>query len=270
MLRQNVSSKLGTILNVVSVVSSFFVGLIGGLLKLEPKEYEAWPSFLTILTRTQKSAWLVIPLLTIVAALSQIIKSRIGSSSKWQTVQYILDQYKDAIFEKHETAKDDPEHFHRVTLFKHVKWRWWFCKWPWTEWMVPVARSGHTTHSRHIRRFRAPANYPDDAEGIAGQVWVRKKAIPVYNLPDLSQSAPHQDLETYARRAFVPISWLENRKDKPPNARSLLGIPLEVKGKVWGALVVDSRSPSDISSKKVLNSSLFRNLSGFLGKLLDP
>jgi hypothetical protein len=269
MLRQDVSLKLGTILNVVSIVSSFFVALIGGFLKVEPKEYEGWQFIQTILTRTQKSAWWTIPTLTIVAALAQFIKSRIGSSSKWRTVQYLLDQYKDAIFEKHATAKDDPEHFHRVTLFKHVKWRWGVCRWPWTEWMVPVARSGHTTHSRHIRRFRAPANYPDEAEGVAGQVWVQKKAIPVYNLPILSLNTSPQDLETYARRVFLSVEWLEKRKDRP-SARSLLGIPLEVKGQVWGALVVDSRSPNDISSKKVLNSPLFRNLSGFLAKLLEP
>jgi hypothetical protein len=241
------------------------VGVLGGLLKLKPEEYVDWQPYLS---RVHKSAYWTIPALAIIASIAQILKSKIGSAITWRTIQYLLNQYKEAIFEGRDTIKDDPEHYHRITLYKHVSWRWAFCRSPWTGWMVPVARSGHTTHSWRIPRFRAPADDPDSAEGVAGQTWAQKRAVPVHNLPEITGMSLFRDIESYARNGFVSIAFIENRRGKN-NARSLLGIPIEVKNQVWGALVIDSRSPEEISSKKAWKAQPFKTLTGTLSKLLE-
>ncbi len=272
MLRQNVSSRWSFVLNATGAISSFLVIVIGALLKLNPTEYPNSPTFQNGLLLSQNWAWLSIPVLAVAAALSQTIRSRIGSNSTWITVNYLLNEYRDALFEKHPTAKDDPEYFHRVTLFKYVGWRWAFALWPWTGWMVPVARTGHVTQSRRIPRFRAPIDDPDNAEGVAGQTFVRRRTIPMPQLPEINAGSSDKDLETYCRRAFVPYGWVAKRVNrKTPRAmpRSLLGIPLEVGGEPWGALVVDSRSESEISRNSALNTIRFKTLMDVLSKLLQ-
>lgn len=248
--------------------------VIGALLKVSPNDYHDWPTLQSAIIRSDDWAWGSIPAFALAAALAQAIKKKIGSSNTWNTVHYLLDQHRDALFEKHATAKEDPEHYHRVTLFKRVPWRWAFVRWPWTGWMVPVARSGHTTHSWRIPRFRAPRNYPDKAEGVAGQTWARNKTVPVPGLPEINQESSDKDKETYCQRAFVSPRWLEKRlKRKDPQAmpRSLLGIPMEVvAGDPWGALVVDSRSDNDISDKKARNTPRYKTLTKVLSKLLQP
>lgn len=272
MLRQNVSSKLSTALNVVGAFTSFLVIFIGATLKLDPAKFPASDAIKNALQFSQDWAWLTIPILAGIAALSQTIKARIGSTNTWVTVNYLLKEYRDALFEKHPTAKDDPEYYHRVTLFKYVGWRWAFARWPWTGWMVPVARTGHVTHTWRIPRFRAPKDDPDNAEGVAGQSFVRNKMIPMPNLPEVNSATVDQNLEPYCNRAFVTTKWaLKRVTGKHPRAlpRSLLGIPLEVGGEPWGVLVVDSRSENEISQKSVFKNVKFKTLTDVLSKLLQ-
>jgi hypothetical protein len=272
MLRRNASSKWSLILNATGAISSFLVIVIGALLKLNPAEYGNSPTFQSGLLLSQSWAWLSIPVFAVSAALSQTIRSRIGSTNTWITVSYLLNQYRDALFEKHATAQDDPEYFHRITLFKYVGWRWAFAMWPWTGWMVPVARTGHVTHNWRIPRFRAPVSDPDKAEGVAGQTYVRNRMIPVAVLPEINAQTQDNELETYCRRAFVSDGWLKrrvHRKNPKAMPRSLLGIPLEVGGAPWGALVVDSRSPDEISSKRALKNDRYKTMTEVLSKLLQ-
>jgi hypothetical protein len=270
LLRHNVTSKLSSIFNVVGAVSSVLIITIGATLKLNPTEFS--PALNDTLQFSQHWAWLIIPVLAGLTALSQGIRRRIGSTSTWNTVNYLLREYRDALFEKHPTAKDDPEYYHRITLFKYVGWRWAFARWPWTGWMVPVARTGHVTHTWRIPRFRAPKDDPDKAEGVAGQSFVRNKMIPVYGLPEIT-AVESLNLEHYCNRAFVPNRWATKRisgRHPRPLPRSLLGIPLEVGGEPWGALVVDSRSENEISQKSVFKNAKFKTLTDVLSKLLQP
>jgi len=115
-------------------------------------------------------------------------------------------------------------------------------------------------------------NDPDNAEGVAGQTFVRRRTIPVSQLPEINAESSEKDLETYCRRAFVPYEWVKKRlNNKTPRAmpRSLLGIPVEVGGDPWGALVVDSRSEGEISRKSALNTARFKTLTNVLSKLLQ-
>lgn len=270
MLRRNVTAKLSFVLNVLGAVSSVLVIAIGATLKLTPADFS--PTLNSSLQFSQHWAWILIPSCAGIAALCQAIRTKIGSTDTWATVNYILKEYRDTLFEKHPTAKNDPEYYHRVTLFKHVGFRWAFAKWPWTGWMVPVARTGHVTHTWRIPRFRAPKDDPDSAEGVAGQSFVRNKMIPVPTLPEITPATPDADLKHYCDRAFVAMEWARNRVNgghPRPLPRSLLGIPIEVGGEPWGVLVVDSRSDSQISEKSVFKNPKIKTLTDVLSKLLQ-
>jgi hypothetical protein len=272
LLRQNVSSKLSSVLNVVGAFSSFLVIFIGATLKLDPAKHVPSETAKGVLGFSQDWAWLSIPVFAILAAISQTTRARIGSTSTWATVNYLLEEYRNALFDKHPTAKDDPEYYHRVTLFKYVGWRWALALWPWNGWMVPVARTGHVTKSRRIPRFRVSMHDPDKAQGVAGQTFVRNKMIPVFGLPEITPTSGDADLEKYSNKAFVSIEWLrkrQNGRNFRPLSQSLLGIPVEVGGEPWGVLVVDSRSDMEISRKSALKTAKFQTLTDVLGKLLQ-
>jgi hypothetical protein len=267
MLRQNVSSKMSHIFGWTAGISAFLIIAIGGMLKVDGWSYRDWPTLQNALYGTQSRAWWLIPLLVVVSGLSRYIKTKIGSSATWHFVDHLLGQYREALLEKRIPAKEDPEHFHRITLFRHVRWRWTFCKWPWTGWMVPVARTGHTTQGA-IPRFRANANDPDNAEGIAGQAWARRRMVSIYGLVEVNSETAVADVERYAQRTFMPAKWVNDRRQEH-HARSFLGIPLEVNGAPWGSIVVDSRSDGEISTKTTLKNPRYKMLTEMLSKLLQ-
>jgi GAF domain-containing protein len=206
----------------------------------------------------QQTAWLIIPLLTVGLGLMQVARSMAGPPWIWETVHYLLDRFQEHVFEK---QVGTPLHYHRVTLFRHIRLRRSLCRWPWSGWLVPVERSGHTT-----RKSRAAFLAPDDAdraEGIAGQTWAQKRVVIVEDLPDISGTPSLGLLEDYARKTWVSVEWLQNRSQ---HARSFCGIPVEVKGRLWGVIVLDSRSPDAIDQDAVKVHSL---IGRYLGKLLE-
>ena len=75
------------------------------------------------------------------------------------------------------------------------------------------------------------------------------------------------DFEKYANVASVSVEWLQKRKKKT-FPRSLLAAPVEVNGKIWGVLIVDSISKQDIKSRGI-NGKEFRALSDTLSKNLE-
>jgi hypothetical protein len=182
----------------------------------------------------------------------------IGPPWIWAAIQAIFDEFRERCFVL--DAKD-PVHYHRVTLFQHVRawrlWKFWLCVWswrkghyPWSGWLVAVARSGHTT-KRCESRFLAPDN-ADHAEGVAGQAWATNDLLLVDNLPSLDMASSDEIIAEYAQRTFVPEEWVRIRLRKStPMPRSLCGAPVEVDGKIWGVLVLDSRSERGIKRQKV-------------------
>jgi hypothetical protein len=187
------------------------------------------------------------------------MRSGIGSSTRWKTVQVVLNQYRDQVFGGN--AKNDPQHYHRVTIFKYVRWRIGFVCWPWSGWLVPVARSGVTRKSR-INCFRASLDDPSLAEGIGGQAFAGMKTLVIDGLPDLTiPQANTDDIKNYAQRTFLSEKRVMK---KTLTARSLVGIPLEVKGKPWGCIVLDSHYPAAIPIRENMYSVLAKVLEELL------
>jgi hypothetical protein len=270
MIRKFWVSKTELIFKSIQVVGGLLVVVLSSMLKADPNEYKDWFVLQRMFSANQRNAFWLIPLLTIIVGIVSFFKSYFGNLSTWNTVTYLLEKYKKAIFENRDGVKNDPEFYHRITLYKFVGWRWAFCVFPWHGWMVPVARTGHTTHTHKIPRFRVFRSNPDKAEGVAAQTYVQKRIVPVDNLPLINENSTEKDIEEYATKGFVNKEWIEKRKRKQGlYSRSLLGIPIEVKSKPWGVMVIDSRSPEPISSVDILATTQFTTLAEMLGKLLE-
>ena len=272
MLRQGLSRRVRKPLNATIGISAFAVTTLSALLKVTPDDVGN-PIVLSVVTFSHRSSWWVIPISLIIGLIAQYARSNVGSPDVWELVQYILDRYRDEMFEKNNETNEDPQHFHRVTLYKSTRWRWAFVRWPGSEWVVPVARSGSTTKTK-IPCFRSSRNNPNAAEGVVGQTWARvNRRVPAFELPDLNMEHPNEaDVETYARRTFVSVEWVKwqiKKQQRGPQARALLGIPVEAKGNSWGVLVVDSRSPQPIQLNKVFKSPGFQAHSDLLSRLLE-
>lgn len=268
MLRQELSRKINSPLRIVKIASVSIVGIMGALLKASVPDI---PFLSSVIIHCQHNAWWIIILFSCVGGLSQCLNNRIGSPDNWEIVQHILDQYREEVFGKDENTKEEPEHFHRITLFKHFKRRYALVRWPWSGWIVPVARSGSSTKTK-IQCFLASKERPDEAEGVAGHTWACNQNIIVSDLPDLSIDNPQEtDIIEYAKRVFVTIEWIHNRMKtnrRGLQCRSLLGICIEVKGTHWGALVIDSRNPEPSRLKLSKNTKL-ECYKDILSKLLE-
>lgn len=233
----------------------FIVAIFAALLKANPNE--APLLFAGAISKVHAYAWIMIPLATLAMALAKLVRQTIGPPRIWAAIHSLLSDFRNHVFEQH----DGPLHYHRATLFKHVGWRWSLTSWPHAGWLKAVERSGHTTRKKVVI-FKAPDN-ADDAEGVAGQTWARNGTIIRRNLPELGDEPSDRAIGEYGEKSWVSTEWI--RKNKP-QARSLLGIPVEVKGKLWGVLVLDSRDPVGVPNEIPKH---YRLVARVLGKLLE-
>jgi hypothetical protein len=206
----------------------------------------------------QQHAWLAAPVLFAIVPIIQAARTRLGPPWIKEVIHDLLDTFQEHVFAR---EADAPLHYHRVTLFKYVRLRWAWCRWPWTGWLLPVVRSGHTTQKIHTA-FRTPDN-ADRVEGIAGQTWARNRVVMESGLPDLSGSPLSVHIAEYARQTGVAERWIRQRR---PLARSYCGIPVEVKGKLWGVIVLDSRSADAITQTPIED---YRLIGRTLSKVLE-
>ncbi len=187
----------------------------------------------TIITNIQTNAWWIVPIIIISVFLIDALRTRVGSQKDWKIIQIILKEYREKIFTA-DDLNDDPHH-HRVTLFKKVDFYLCFKQWPWSGWLIPVARTGHTTRtSSNI--FRVPDSTVNP-EGIAGKTWIRDGMYNVYNLPDLHANPTEDNFQTYADDTFCSKDLVSKRIF---GQRSYCGFPVEVNGNQWGVIVIDS------------------------------
>ena len=226
----------------------------------------SWPNWLEG-TALALRAWAfpVVPILLLVVAVAQEAKRRIGAPWEWETVQTILNYYRDSVFRR---LKGDPHHYHRVTLFKYVSWRWpiFHKRWPGIGWLVPVSRSGYTTQ-RTKALYRAPDN-ADKAEGIAGLAWSTGETRIVSNLPDITGTTVVES--SYRKYANLTRLDIERVRVERPKSRSLCGFPIRAKTDVWGVVVLDSRAPDGLTSTEYASHrDEQRMLAQFLGKILE-
>jgi len=245
-------------IGVVQWAAGIAAAVMGASLKADAAIWtQRWEFAGQFLKALQGSAWYSLPLLTCLLGIGQVARSSIGHPRIWFAVKQILDIFRDDVFAG---QAGQPLHHHRVTLFKHKRFRLAWVRWPWSGWLVAVERSGHTTRTRTVA-FRAPDN-ADLAEGIAGQTWATRFVIAMSGLPDPT-STDNAILTDYANRTFVPVEWVRARHFL---ARSYCGIPVEVKGRVWGVIVLDSRGQDSIDTEAV---RLYTMVGKFLGKLLE-
>lgn len=238
--------------------------LIAASLKTDTAYWDARAPWLAgILRWTQDQAPVIVPSLMVLSFLVVPFRRRVGNPWVWDTIKGLLDQIREVAFR--DRAAGSPLHHHRVTLFRHDRFRLAFCKWPWSGWLVPVERSGHTT-----RKCKASFKAPDDAtmaEGVAGRTWTENQQVSVYDLPDVSDDSGDRTIKKYAEMGFVSVDWMRKwLKREPVVARAFHGIPIEVRGKVWGVLVLDSREPGQIGKA---SSDLYAMIAWSMGKLLE-
>lgn len=254
-------------------MGQFFAGGIsiyaGAALKADIDWFESWSRPLALIfSAGKKSAPLLVVVSPLLIAFFAWLKGVVGPPSIWKTVHEVLDQMQHRAFEE----RTEPLHHHRVTLFKICRWHWTFGQWPWlpwAKWLIPVERSGHATRLS-ASAFRIP-DAADRAEGVAGRTWAMRNVVVVDNLPELSSVSRPEQLQDYARKTWVSVDWVRQaiRRAKSrgrPIARSFCGIPVEVKGELWGVLVFDSCS-KDMRVEQALGE--FKTLGRFLGKLLE-
>ena len=254
MRRHGLRGYIYRALSILQWIAGIVWVTIGASIKTDPSRWQLVSDFLIWL---QQYAWVTVPSLTVALGLMQLVRLMIGPPWIWDTVHYLLDRFQGYVFE----GESGPLHHHRVTLFRYTRVRFWLCHWPWSGWLVPVERSGHTTR-RSRTTFLAPDD-ADQAEGIAGQTWAQNRVVVVNGLPDINENPPCDVLAEYARRTWIAEAWLQKQSQ---HARSFCGIPVEVKGKLWGVIVLDSRSPGVIDEEAIRFYSL---IGRYLGKLLE-
>lgn len=268
MLRRELSKTYYTSLKVLIWIAAVLVAVVSACLGVN---IEGWSKSTTILDGIclfRESAWWLLPTTMAIGGIAQVSRSRIGHPAVWDIVQYILDDFQERMFRKSRVQREEPQHFNRITLYKHMNFYWGLVKWPWSGWMIPVARSGFTTKSK-ISKFKASANQPDDAEGIAGQTMVQTQTIYIPELPDINHKSPvEKDMREYANQGLVSYDWVLKRKAKKHCPLSLLGIPVLVNGKPWGTIVFDSRRPKAINDRRALKDPYCRALTNLLSNVL--
>lgn len=274
MIRKFWLSKTNAYLKLAQIGAGILVTLIGILCSIKYEEYQegSLVHFASgFLAFNQSWAKYSIPFTSGVAAVATYLRTHFGTDSTWSLVTGVIEEYKRSLFDGQVGYENDPDYFTRVTLYKYVSWRWALCYYPWTGWMVPVARGGHTTHSYRISRWQAPRDRPDKANGIVGRTYVSWRIEKAFDLPDLNNNVTHEDQELYCQQGCVDKQWVENRikTDGACPTRSIVGIPIEVKGERWGVLVIDSRNPQEIQTDEVLKSREFITLIKILGKILE-
>jgi hypothetical protein len=233
---------------------------IAATLRSDPAQVEKYlgVGISNLVVTAQNLAWMAIPLSVLAIAAMTALQRRIGEPKTWGLVQTVLDQFRARVF----SSDSDDLHEHRVTLFRHVGWCWCLRRWPWSGWLVPVARSGHTTQ-RTDALFMAPDD-AERAEGVAGKTWALRRTVFIDRLPNLRCDGVTPEAKAeYAKLSLMPDVLVEKRN---PKARSLYGAPVEVKGQIWGVVVVDSRKET-FSERKVERYN--RLLAGFLAKALE-
>lgn len=202
---------------------------VGAFAKADPANF---PAAIAPYITTLQKGW-ILPFVLIATPIAFWARNK-TDRSKLAAVHGLLDQVCDHTFKN---DKFDHEQNRRVTLFKYHKFTW--RRWPFFGgWLIPIERSGESTRNTNAI-FRAPDD-GEKCEGVAGRAWSKRSNVYVSNLPNLRNSPTDIQYKEYAEQSFVSVDKLRR---KPPQACSLLGIPIEVGQRRWGVIVVDSVLP---------------------------
>ncbi|WP_376692755.1 hypothetical protein [Wenzhouxiangella sp. EGI_FJ10409] len=234
--------------------AGFFSTLVGFSLQF-PVDDETVALIRIPVAFLEAHAPVILLLAAAVALFAQLFRGRFGNPWAWETVETLLGELREHLIA--DKYLREPLHHHRVTLFRHQKfkldpgirrlWRkgepW---RWPWKGWLVQVARSGHTTQNTK-RTFCAP-DYAELAEGVAGQTWVRLTTFEVRDIDPPTLDDP-DSISNYAQETYVSEEYVKAKlRATETFPRSMIGFPIEKGGKPWGVIVVDSIHGDGIES----------------------
>ena len=141
--------------------------------------YNSWPELILRVIDYLNDWSFLLYTLVIVLLLYAPLAHRAGDPWLWEKIQYLIDGMRDRLWEDFENARMDE---HRVTIFQRksfvlflkrprtsMLWPYGQGCHPWSGWLVPVLRSGHTAQvSRSI--FLAPSGGTSHkVEGVVGK-----------------------------------------------------------------------------------------------------
>ena len=258
-------------------ISSTLFALLSIVMGIDTKsdQYNLWPKFvLSFLKQVQIfSVWLVIILAVI--ALFGILFKRLRNPWVWDKLKYVLDGFQKKAYADFIGQR---EQHHRVTLFRYQTfiifrrhwtgtwyWPWGKGKKPFDGWLVPVLRSGHKpTITKTV--FHAPD--VGDSEGVAGLAWdTQTQVIPEEELPRITATSALRQKEKYARRTFTEEQFVELYIQQGKSLPLSVGaMPVFVRGKIWGVLVLDSQASDGVTEEVLSNFSLTVEI---IGQLLE-
>lgn len=218
---------------------------------------------LEVLTKVQGESDYIYFVLWLVFFISVCYK-HLGDPWAAEKLQFVLDRYQNGAFNKGEIPHGAPKDHNRVTLFRHQRiFAWWKIKhWSckaWAPWgdhgafdhyLVPVMRSGHL--SQQSKALFWVSDESDKTEGIAGRAWSTGQAVDVANLPSITRTTKPRTMQRYADQTFCPADMVRAyAQGNRPTPRSVVAIPVERYGKLWGVVVLDSRYEQGVSRRAV-------------------
>lgn len=265
MKRLGHSTGLHRSLVVVRRGAATIIPVLSATIAMSPERFESThPLLADLATWADNWAWLAILVCSCVVGGCAWVVRRLGDPRYHATVVQVLNQFRDGVF----GGVDGDSAHHRVTLFKHRRFRMLGFDikakgWPLSGWLIPVARSGHTSQKTKVA-FLVPDN-TDRAQGVAGRAWAAlNQTASVANLPDVRSNASPSDIRQYAQKTNVSESWVEKKR---PGTRSMMAFTIEAPvGIPWGVLVVDSRNP-DLDLVQVKDQ--YRHHGGVLSQLAE-
>lgn len=252
-------------------------GLIVGLILRIPIESKSLQLIKPVIREVHEHATLLIVAFMLTILIAQFIKERTGNPWAWRITEDLIDELRRHCIS--DAYQDEPVHHHRVTLFRFQHFKLWpvfgrkgmICgswRFPWTGWLVPISRSGHTT-----QRTKAVFLVPDDAdaaEGVAGQTWICKSTLTTQELPEPSLDDTGS-ISSYAQGSWVSVEFVRNQiANGKLLPRCMTGIPVEKDNKAWGVIVIDSvandgvRDSNEFFQASVITQKVLGNLANQL------
>jgi len=264
MWRQQIALLVSRVLNLCFFVLTLGLAVVNATPRTDPAKWKA-VGLNTQFVWLQQNTVVVAPVLIVAIAFAQLTLRWIEAPRVWSAVHGILDDFRDHVFSH---LKDRAEHERRVTLFKFVRFRWWWC-WPLRHWVVPVERSGESTR-RRVSTFHAPLDQPGKAEGVAGQSFATGRVIRLRQLPVVTADKVDADaLREYSKEAGASEGRLRKWLAEHPGQQlptSVCGMPVVVNGRRWGVIVLDACGDLEYDERFVRDYKLYASV---LEKLLS-
>lgn len=269
MLRYDIAKTWRKVLVSGAFVCGISSGVVTGVMQANPASFSS-PLIHELVQVIHKHGFWINLTLVLSVSLFSWANLYIGPKHSWRVIESILKEQRNLFFG---TLNDEPEHNHKATLFVWKR-RLWFQPWTWRAGGYLVAVAHFSDRKRNIPNFVAPINNPGLAEGVAGRAWQNKQPVYRPNLPDLNVERPSDaEFARYAKETNMPTEWVREKwnkaqKENVSMARSYSAWPIEVAGKDWGVIVINSTNPEKIGVNKG-NKKLFRKYTDLLVLALE-